>query len=158
MKVGIATDHHGIEIKQELTNYLNELGYTVVNYGTDTTEMVDYPLYAFKIGEAVVNNEIDFGILICNSGIGMSIACNKVTGVRCAKVNDTWEAMMTRRDNDANVIAVGSRIEMSELKEIVKIDEIEKENNLKKTIIIISIIFALIVSIFICKTRPFLNI
>ena len=120
MKVGIATDHHGIEIKQELTNYLNELGYTVVNYGTDTTEMVDYPLYAFKIGEAVVNNEIDFGILICNSGIGMSIACNKVKGVRCAKVNDTWEAMMTRRDNDANVIAVGSRIEMNELKEIIR--------------------------------------
>lgn len=120
MKVGIATDHHGIEIKQELTNYLNELGYTVVNYGTDTTEMVDYPLYAFKIGEAVVNNEIDFGILICNSGIGMSIACNKVKGVRCAKVNDTWEATMTRRDNDANVIAVGSRIEMNELKEIIR--------------------------------------
>ena len=104
MKVGIATDHHG---------------YDVVNYGTDTTEMVDYPLYAFKIGEAVVNKDIDYGILICNSGIGMSIACNKVPGVRCAKVNDTWEAMMTRRDNNANVIAVGSRIEMSELKEII---------------------------------------
>lgn len=120
MKVGIATDHHGIDIKQELTNYLSDLGYTVVNYGTDTTEMVDYPLYAFKIGEAVVNKEVDFGILICNSGIGMSIACNKVSGVRCAKVNDTWEAMMTRRDNDANVIAVGSRIELSELKEIIR--------------------------------------
>lgn len=119
MKVGIATDHHGIEIKQELTNYLSSLGYDVVNYGTDTTEMVDYPLYAFKIGEAVVNKDIDYGILICNSGIGMSIACNKVPGVRCAKVNDTWEAMMTRRDNNANVIAVGSRIEMSELKEII---------------------------------------
>lgn len=120
MKVGIATDHHGIEIKQELTNYLTSLGYDVINYGTDTTEMVDYPLYAFKIGEAVVNKDIDYGILICNSGIGMSIACNKVTGARCAKVNDTWEAMMTRRDNNANVIAVGSRIEMNELKEIVK--------------------------------------
>lgn len=120
MKVGIATDHHGIEIKQELTNYLTSLGYDVINYGTDTTEMVDYPLYAFKIGEAVVKKDIDYGILICNSGIGMSIACNKVTGVRCAKVNDTWEAMMTRRDNNANVIAVGSHIEMNELKEIVK--------------------------------------
>lgn len=119
MKVGIATDHHGIEIKQELTNYLSSLGYNVVNYGTDTTEMVDYPLYAFKIGEAVVNKDIDYGILICNSGIGMSIACNKVPGVRCAKVNDTWEAMMTRRDNNANVIAVGSRIKMSELKDII---------------------------------------
>ena len=120
MKVGIATDHHGIEIKQELTNYLKELGYDVVNYGTDTKEMVDYPLYAFKVGASVVNKEVDFGVLICNSGIGMSIACNKVKGVRCAKVNDTWEAMMTRRDNDANVIAVGSRIAMDELKEIIK--------------------------------------
>jgi len=120
LKVGIATDHHGIEIKQELTNYLKELGYNVVDYGTDTTEMVDYPLYAFKIGQAVANKQIDFGVLICNSGIGMSIACNKVKGVRCAKVNDTWEAMMTRRDNDANVIAVGSRIEIDELKEIIK--------------------------------------
>lgn len=120
MKVGIATDHHGIEIKQELTNYLKELGYDIVDYGTNSTEMVDYPLYAFKIGEAVVNKDIDYGILICNSGIGMSIACNKVPGVRCAKVNDTWEAMMTRRDNDANVIAVGSRIEMNDLKEIIK--------------------------------------
>lgn len=120
MKVGIATDHHGIEIKQELTNYLTNIGYNVVNYGTDTTDMVDYPLYAFKVGEAVVRKEVDFGILICNSGIGMSIACNKVPGVRCAKVNDTWEAMMTRRDNDANVIAVGSRIEMEELKAIIK--------------------------------------
>ena len=120
MKVGIATDHHGIEIKQELTNYLISIGYDVINYGTDTTDMVDYPLYAFKVGEAVVNKDIDYGVLICNSGIGMSIACNKVQGVRCAKVNDTWEAMMTRRDNNANVIAVGSRIEMNELKEIVK--------------------------------------
>ena len=78
MKVGIATDHHGIEIKQELTNYLISIGYDVINYGTDTTDMVDYPLYAFKVGEAVVNKDIDYGVLICNSGIGMSIACNKV--------------------------------------------------------------------------------
>lgn len=120
MKVGIATDHHGIEIKQELTNYLTNLGYDVINYGTDTTDMVDYPLYAFKLGKAVVSKEVDYGILICNSGIGMSIACNKVKGVRCAKVNDSWEAMMTRRDNDANVIAVGSRIEINQLKEIIK--------------------------------------
>ena len=120
MKVGIATDHHGIEIKQELTNYLTNLGYDVINYGTDTTDMVDYPLYAFKLGKAVVSKEVDYGILICNSGIGMSIACNKVKVVRCSKVNDSWEAMMTRRDNDANVIAVGSRIEINQLKEIIK--------------------------------------
>ena len=121
MKIGIATDHRGVEIKQELTKYLEELGYTVINYGTDSSESVDYPNYAFKVGEAVVNKEVDFGVLICGSGIGMSIACNKVPGIRCAKVNDTLEAKVTRIDNDANVIAVGSRLPMGELKEILKV-------------------------------------
>jgi len=120
MKIGIAADHNGIETKQELTKYLISLGYDVVNYGADTTEMVDHPIYAFKVGEAVVNKEIDYGVLICASGIGMSIACNKVPGVRCAKVNNTWEAIMTRKDNDANVIAVGSRNNIEDLKEIVR--------------------------------------
>lgn len=121
MKIGIATDHRGVAIKQELTKYLETLGYTVVNYGTDTEESVDYPNYAFKVGEAVVRKEVDFGVLICGSGIGMSIACNKVPGVRCAKVNDTWEAEVTRIDNDANVVALGSRLPMDELKEILRV-------------------------------------
>ena len=120
MKVGIATDHHGIEIKQELTNYLNELGYTVVNYGTDTTEMVDYPLYAFKIGEAVSKKEVDRGILVCRTGIGMSIACNKVKGVRCAKVDNVEDAALTRLDNDSNVIAISYVKDITEIKEIIK--------------------------------------
>lgn len=121
MKIGIANDHHGVELKQELTKFLTELGYNVINYGTDGADMVDYPDYAFKIGEAVYKGDIEYGILICNTGIGMSIACNKVRGVRCAKVNNTYEAKMTRRDNDANVIALSSRIEINELKEILKI-------------------------------------
>ena len=101
-------------LKQELTKFLIELGYNVINYGTDNTEMVDYPDYAFKIGEAVSRNDINYGILICNTGIGMSIACNKVKGIRCAKVDNVYEAKMTRRDNDANVIALSSRIEINE--------------------------------------------
>ena len=88
MKIGIATDHRGIEVKQELTNYLKDLGYNIVDYGTNSTDSVDYPDYAFKVGEAVANNDIDFGVLICNTGIGMSIAANKVKGVRCARVID----------------------------------------------------------------------
>lgn len=120
MKVGIANDHHGIEINKNLTKYLESLGYNVVNYGPDTTEPVDYPIYAFKLGEDVAHKEVDFGIVICNSGIGVSIACNKVKGVRCAKVNDEWEAKMTRLDNDANVIAVGSRLPIEELQKIIK--------------------------------------
>lgn len=121
MKIGIATDHRGVELKQELTKYLESLGYTVINYGTDSEEPVDYPIYAFKVGEAVVKKEVDFGVLICGSGIGMSIACNKVRGIRCAKVNTPWEAEVTRIDNDANVIAVGSKTPISELKEILKV-------------------------------------
>ena len=119
MKIGIANDHHGIEINKELTNFLNELGYNVINYGPVSNTPVDYPIYSFKLGEAVSSKEVDMGIVICNSGIGVSIACNKVKGVRCAKVNDEWEAEMTRLHNDANIIAVGSRLPMEELKKII---------------------------------------
>lgn len=119
MKIGIANDHHGVEIKQNLINILENKGYNVVNYGTDGSEMVDYPDYAFKIGEEVVKNNIDFGILLCNTGIGMSIACNKVKGARCAKVSSVYEAEMTRRDNDANVIALSTRMDIKELEEII---------------------------------------
>jgi len=121
MKIGIANDHRGVELKQELTKYLNELGYTVDNYGTDSVESTDYPLYAFKIGEAVANKELDFGVLICATGIGMSMACNKVSGIRCAKVDNTWEAEMTRLDNDANVIALSYKKPIEETKEILKV-------------------------------------
>ena len=119
MKIGIANDHHGVLIKQELTKYLENLGYTVVNYGTDLDDMVDYPDYAFKVGEAVRDKVINYGILICNTGIGMSIAANKVKNVRCAKVNNVYEAKMTRRDNDANMIAISSRLDIELIKEIL---------------------------------------
>ena len=121
MKIGIATDHRGIEVKQELTNYLKDLGYNIVDYGTNSTDSVDYPDYAFKVGEAVSNKEIDFGVLICNTGIGMSIAANKVKGVRCARVLDEYDAKMTRIDNDANVIALSSRVALEKLKSVLKV-------------------------------------
>ena len=112
MKIGIATDHRGVKVKQNLTNYLKELGYNVIDYGTNSSDSVDYPDYAFKVGEAVASREIDFGVLICNTGIGMSIAANKVKGVRCARVLDEYDAKMTRTDNDANVIALSSRLDI----------------------------------------------
>ena len=120
MKIGIATDHRGVEVKQNLTNYLKELGYNVVDYGTNSSDSVDYPDYAFKVGEAVASHEIDFGVLICNTGIGMSIAANKVKGVRCARVLDEYDAKMTRTDNDANVIALSSRLDIDKLKSVLK--------------------------------------
>ena len=107
MKIGIGNDHHGVQLKQEIMSYLNQLGYDVINFGTNSTENVDYTKYAFQVGEAIKKHQIDYGILICGSGFGMSIACNKVHTVRCAKVNTVEEVKMTRRDNNANVIAFG---------------------------------------------------
>lgn len=140
MKIGIANDHHGVKIKHELTNFLISNGYNVINYGTDSDENIDYCDYAFKIGESVVKKDIDFGILLCNTGIGMSIACNKVRGVRCAKVSNVYEAKMTRRDNDANVIALSAREDINTLKEIIiaflteKYADIERYNRRKEKI------------------------
>lgn len=124
MKIGIANDHHGVDIKQNLTKKLIELGYDIIDYGTNQEGMVDYPIYAFKIGKAIQQKEIDYGILLCNSGIGMSIACNKVRGVRCAKVSSVWDAKMTRRDNNANVIALSTKLQIDEL--VSMIDEFVK--------------------------------
>lgn len=129
MKIGIATDHRGVETKQKLINYLKNEGYNIVDYGTNSEESVDYPDYAFKVGEAVARKEIDFGVLICNTGIGMSIAANKVKGVRCARVLDEYDAKMTRIDNDANVIALSSRVDIEKLKRVLKVFLETKHNN-----------------------------
>lgn len=120
MKIGIANDHRGYELKNLIVKFLEESGYEVINYGTDTDDAVDYPKYAFKIGEAVRDKEIDRGILICRTGIGMSIACNKVKGVRCAKVDSVEDAALTRLDNNSNVIALSYIKDITELKEIIK--------------------------------------
>lgn len=107
--IGIACDHGGYELKQKLIEELKE--YDFKDYGTYSTESVDYPLYAFKLGEAVSNKEVEKGIVICTTGIGISIACNKVKGIRCAKVANVDEAKMSRLHNDANVVALNSKVE-----------------------------------------------
>lgn len=121
MKIGIATDHHGVLYKEELTNFLSSLGYNVIDYGPFSSDMVDYPDYAFKVGEAIRDKKIDYGILICNTGIGMSIAANKVKSVRCGRVCNLYDAKMTRRDNDANVIALSSQLDIENVKEILNV-------------------------------------
>lgn len=120
MKIGIANDHGGVEVKKELVKYLVLNGYQVTNYGSDNDAPVDYPIYAFKVGEAIKNKEIDLGILICKSGIGMSIAANKIKGVRCAKVETKEDAKVTKEHNHSNVIALSANKQIEELKEIVK--------------------------------------
>ena len=119
MKIGIANDHHGYKLKCKLRDYLEKKNYQVIDYGSDNEETVDYPDYAFKIGRGVAHKQIDYGILICGSGIGMSIACNRVAGARCAKVNNKKEAYLTRNDNNANVIAISGQLSFMQAKKII---------------------------------------
>lgn len=119
MKIGIGNDRHAIEIKKFLTKFLIDQGYNVINYGSDEESYADYCDYAFKVGEDVASKKLDYGILICNTGIGMSIAANKVKGVRCAKVSNVYEAEMTRRDNNANVIALSAHTDINDLYKIL---------------------------------------
>lgn len=121
MKIGIASDHRGFDLKNELIKYLRKKNFEVIDYGTDSNAMVDYTKYAFILGESVAKKEVDFGIVTCGTGIGISIACNKVRGVRCAKVDNTKEAELTRRDNDANVLALNGSMPLYRAKDIVDV-------------------------------------
>ena len=114
MKLGIASDHRGFETKQNLIKYLENLGYNVADYGTNSTERTDYTKYGFIIGEAVKNKEVDLGIAICGSAIGISIACNKVKGIRCGKVNSVEEAIHARENDFVNIIALSGNIPLED--------------------------------------------
>lgn len=119
MNIGIASDHRGFIIKQKVTDYLTKKGYNVIDYGTDSTESVDYPDFAFKLCNAVICEEVIYGIAICGTGIGMCIACNKVKGIRCAKVSNSKEAKLSRLHNDANVVAISADLNILEIKDII---------------------------------------
>jgi len=121
MKIAIASDHRGYPLKVELIKYLTKKNYEVLDYGTDSTISTDYTDYAFPLGQSVAQKEVDFGIVICGTGIGISIACNKVIGVRCAKVDNVKEAALTRIDNDANVLALNGSMPLYRAKDIVDI-------------------------------------
>ena len=121
MRVGIGNDHAGFEMKQPIKEYLESLGYEVVNYGTDSTESCHYPLIGEKVGRAVATGEVDCAVLICGTGVGISIAANKVNGVRAAVCSDTTTARLVKEHNNANIIAFGARIVGLELaKDIVR--------------------------------------
>ena len=111
MKVGITSDHRGVYLKGILVEYLEHNGYDVVDYGTDTDESVDFPVYAFKLGEGIKKKRVQYGIAICGTGIGMSIALNKLKGIYCAKISNISEAVLCRSHNDANVIAFSADID-----------------------------------------------
>lgn len=121
MKIGIASDHQGYRMKKCIIKYLEKEGYNIKDYGPYDNSMTDYTKYAFLIGEKVREQEIDYGILVCGTGIGMSIACNKVPTVRCAKVDSISDAKLTRKDNDANVIALSKRMPKYKVKDILDV-------------------------------------
>lgn len=119
MTIGIGNDHRGYELKKQLIEYLKENKYEIKDLGSNSQQSTDYPIYAFKVGEAINNKQIDLGILICRTGIGMSIACNKVKGIRCGKVDNKEEARLCKIDNNCNVIALSYEKKLDELKEII---------------------------------------
>lgn len=118
MKIGIASDHRGYNLKEQIKKELSD--YTIIDYGTYSEEKADYPDYAFALGKNVVEKKVDFGVAICGSGIGISIACNKVKGIRCAKVSNKEEARITRIDNNSNIVAFSESITIEEAKEIIR--------------------------------------
>ena len=109
MKIGLGADHAGFNLKAELIKHLENRGFETVDFGSHSVDRVDYPDYGKKVGEGVVKHEVDLGILICGTGIGMSIAANKVKGVRAALVYDELTARLAKEHNHANVIAIGER-------------------------------------------------
>ena len=129
MKIGLASDHRGYKLKQQLIEELVKRNYEVEDYGTDSEESTDYPDYAFKLGENVRDKKVDFGVAICGSGIGISIACNKVKGVRCGKVNSVEEAIHGRERDYVNVIALSGSCDINENKKIVDAFLAAKENH-----------------------------
>ena len=110
MRIAIGSDHGGVNHKAYIENYLTENGHEYVDFGTNSGESVDYPDIAEKVGTAVRDDGFDCGILICGTGIGMSIAANKIKGIRAAHVTDTYSAKMAKQHNDAQIICIGERV------------------------------------------------
>lgn len=110
MKIALGADHAGFELKEKIKQHLTRKGFDVDDRGTNSSESVDYPDFARAVGEKVVGQNADRGILVCGTGIGMSIAANKVPGIRAANANSEVEAQLSREHNDANVLALGARL------------------------------------------------
>lgn len=122
MKIALASDHGGFNLKEAIKCFLKDNQYDFIDFGTYSNESVDYPEYGKKAAAAVASGECDRGIVCCGTGIGISIAANKVKGIRCAAVSDVFSARMSREHNDANMLALGERVLGSGLAlEIVKV-------------------------------------
>ena len=119
MKIAIGIDHSAVELKNIIAEHLKEKGYEVLNLGTDSTESCDYPVYGEKVGRAVASGEADLGIAICGTGVGISLAANKVKGIRACVCSEPYTAKLSRMHNNSNVLAFGARVVGSELAKMI---------------------------------------
>ena len=110
MKIAIGNDHVALDMKNHIKSYLEAKGHTLVDFGAHSTERTDYPIYAKKVADSILSGECELGILICGTGIGISIAANKVDGIRAAVCSEPYSAALTRTHNNANIIAFGARV------------------------------------------------
>ena len=119
MKIEIASDHGGFELKDSMVEYIKSIGNEVMDLGTNSADSVDYPDYAKKVCEEIQQGDSDLGILICGTGIGMSLAANKFEGIRAACVSDVYSAKMSRNHNNANVLCIGARVIGDEVAKLI---------------------------------------
>lgn len=110
MKIAIGNDHIGLDMKEHIKEYLKKKGHFIIDCGTNTNERTDYPIYAKKVSELVYSEECDFGILICGTGVGISLAANKVRGIRAVVCSEPYSARLSRQHNNANIIAFGAKV------------------------------------------------
>ena len=119
MRIAIGNDHTAVDLKNTIVDYLTELGYDVINLGTDSRESCDYPVYGEKVGRAVADGQADLGIAICGTGVGISQAANKVKGVRACVCSEPYTAKLSRMHNNSNVLAFGARVVGDELAKMI---------------------------------------
>ncbi len=110
MKIGIANDHTALEMKKDIIAYLESKGHEIVDYGTDSAESTDYPIWGEKVANAVASGEVEKGIAICGTGVGISLACNKVSGIRACVCSEPYTAKYSRLHNNCNIICFGARV------------------------------------------------
>ncbi len=122
MKIAIGNDHVAVELKNIITEHLESKGHEVVNFGTDSTERFDYPISGYKVGRAVASGECDLGVLICGTGVGISLAANSVQGVRAVVCSEPYTAKLSREHNNTNIVAFGARVVGQELAKMI-VDE-----------------------------------
>jgi ribose 5-phosphate isomerase B len=110
MKIAIGNDHVAVEMKKEIVSYLTGKGHEMINIGTDSTDRCDYPVYGERVARMVVSGEVELGILICGTGVGISLAANKVDGIRAAVCSEPYTAKLSREHNNSNILAFGARV------------------------------------------------